>query len=130
MRVLITGSSGQIGTNLGLYLQEHGHYVYGIDIRPNTWTDKIPTLIQDLSMPYSSFKGGIGHVPYPENLDVVVHFAAHAKVHQLVEQPDRALQNIIMTYNVLEFCRQNHLPIIFSSSREVYGDIHRYITDE
>lgn len=130
MRVLITGSSGQIGTNLGLYLQERGHYVFGIDIRSNTWTDKIPTLIQDLSTPYSSFEGGIGHVPYPENLDVVVHFAAHAKVHQLVEQPDRALQNIVMTYNVLEFCRQNNLPIIFSSSREVYGDIHRYITDE
>jgi UDP-glucose 4-epimerase len=35
-----------------------------------------------------------------------------------------------MTYNVLEFCRQNNLPIIFSSSREVYGDIHRYITEE
>jgi UDP-glucose 4-epimerase len=30
----------------------------------------------------------------------------------------------------LEFCRQNGLPIIFSSSREVYGDIHRYITEE
>ena len=35
-----------------------------------------------------------------------------------------------MTFNVLEFCRQNQLPIIFSSSREVYGDIHRYITEE
>ncbi|MBZ0275241.1 MAG: NAD-dependent epimerase/dehydratase family protein, partial [Anaerolineae bacterium] len=51
-------------------------------------------------------------------------------VHELVEQPDRALKNIIMTFNVLEFCRQNHLPVIFSSSREVYGDIHRYITEE
>jgi UDP-glucose 4-epimerase len=35
-----------------------------------------------------------------------------------------------MTFNVLEFCRQNNLPILFSSSREVYGDIHRYITEE
>jgi UDP-glucose 4-epimerase len=60
----------------------------------------------------------------------VVHFAAHAKVHELVEQPDRALANIKTTFNVLEFCRHNRLPIIFSSSREVYGDIHRYITEE
>ena len=130
MRVLITGSSGQIGTNLGLYLQEHGHYVYGIDIRRNRWTNRIETLLQDLSTPYSTFNNGIGYVEYPENLDVVVHFAAHAKVHELVEQPLRALANITMTFNVLEFCRQNNLPIIFSSSREVYGDIHRYITDE
>ncbi|HSM57627.1 MAG TPA: NAD-dependent epimerase/dehydratase family protein [Candidatus Sulfomarinibacteraceae bacterium] len=130
MRVLITGSSGQIGTNLALSLLRDGHYVFGIDIRLNPWTDEFETLLQDLSAPYHSFEGGIGHVQYPEDLDVVVHFAAHAKVHELVEEPDRALQNITMTYNVLEFCRQNALPLIFSSSREVYGDIHRYITEE
>ncbi len=130
MRILITGSSGQIGTNLALRLQSEGHFVFGIDKRPNTWTDKIETLLQDLSTPYRNFKGGIGHVEYPPDLDLVVHLAAHAKVHELVEQPDRALENITMTFNVLEFCRHNRLPIIFSSSREVYGDIHRYITEE
>jgi UDP-glucose 4-epimerase len=130
MRVLITGSSGQIGTNLALRLLREGHYVFGIDQRPNPWTDKIPTLLQDLSLQQSNFEGGIGYVAYPPDFDVVVHLAAHAKVHELVEQPDRALKNMIMTFNVLEFCRHNHLPIVFSSSREVYGDIHRYITDE
>lgn len=130
MRVLITGSSGQIGANLALDLQQDGHFVFGVDIRPNPWTDDVETLLQDLSMPYQNFKGGIGLVQYPEDLDVVVHLAANAKVHELVEHPDRALQNITITYNVLEFCRQNDVPIIFSSSREVYGDIHRYITEE
>lgn len=130
MRILITGSSGQIGTNLGLHLQQQGHYVFGVDKRPNTWTTEIETLLQDLSVKYNHYKNGIGYTDYPADLDVVVHFAAHAKVHELVEQPDRALENITMTYNVLEFCRHNNLPIIFSSSREVYGDIHRYITEE
>ncbi|HOZ47366.1 MAG TPA: NAD-dependent epimerase/dehydratase family protein [Candidatus Hydrogenedentes bacterium] len=130
MRVLITGSSGQIGTNLGLRLLREGHFVFGVDIRPNTWTDEIPTLLQDLSVLSHHFKGGIGQAPYPDDLDVVVHLAAHAKVHELVQKPDRALENVTMTFNVLEFCRQNTVPIIFSSSREVYGDIHRYITDE
>ncbi len=130
MHILITGSSGQIGTNLGLFLQEKGHQVFGIDIRPNPWTNEIETLLQDLSKPYTNFKGGIGHVPYPANIDVVVHFANHAKVHELVKQPERALENITMNFNVLEYCRQNNLPLIFSSSREVYGDIHRYITEE
>ena len=130
MRVLITGSSGQIGTNLGLRLLDEGHFVFGVDIRRNTWTDRIETLHQDLSVPYSDFAEGIGHIKYPPDLDIVVHLAAHAKVHELVEQPDRALQNITMTFNMLEFCRRNRLPIVFSSSREVYGDIHRYITEE
>ena len=129
MRVLITGSSGQIGTNLALRLLEEGHFVFGVDKRQNIWTDRFPYLLQDLSAPFANYKGGIGWVDYPQ-VDVVVHLAANAKVHQLVQEPHRAMENIQITYNVLEYCRQNEVPIIFSSSREVYGDIHRYITDE
>jgi len=129
MRVLITGSSGQIGTNLALRLLADGHTVFGVDRRVNPWTDAFPTLLQDLATPQQEFRGGIGGAPYPPS-DIVVHFAANAKVFELVEQPHRALENITLTFNVLEFCRINQLPIIFSSSREVYGDIQRYLTEE
>src|SRR3954464_1749565 len=125
MRVLLTGSSGQIGTNLALRLQADGHWVYGVDKRSNTWTNAFDTLHQDLAGIYPSFNGGIGGVEYPE-VDVVVHMAAHAKGHQLVREPHRALENAIMTFNVLEYCRQLQLPLVFSSTREVYGDVHRF----
>jgi UDP-glucuronate 4-epimerase len=129
MRVLITGSSGQIGTNLALRLNRDGYDVFGVDKRLNTWTDEFRYLLQDLSGHYPSFPGGIGGVEYPD-VDLVVHLAAHAKVHQLVRQPHRALENAVMTFNVLELCRQQKLPIVFSSSREVYGDVHRFSTQE
>ncbi|MGZ4418267.1 MAG: NAD-dependent epimerase/dehydratase family protein, partial [Gaiellaceae bacterium] len=129
MRILVTGSSGQIGTNLGQRLQREGHDVFGIDKRLNTWTDDFRYLLQDLSGHYPSFPDGIGGVEYPE-VDLVVHRAAHAQVHQLVRQPHRALENAVMTFNVLEFCRQRNLPIVFSSSREVYGDVHRFAEEE
>ena len=129
MYVLITGSSGQIGTNLALRLLDAGHSVFGVDKRLNTWTDRVTTLLQDLAAPYRDFAGGIGSVPYPRP-DIVVHLAANAKVHELVQHPHRAMENIALTFNVLEYCRHNRLPIIFSSSREVYGDIHHYITEE
>jgi nucleoside-diphosphate-sugar epimerase len=125
MRVLITGSSGQIGTNLALRLLRDGHSVFGVDKRQNTWTDAFPTLLQDLAAHQPAFRGGIGGVEYPE-VDIVVHLAAHAKVHQLVAQPHRALENAVMTFNVLEFCRGIGVPIVFSSTREVYGDVHRF----
>ena len=32
----------------------------------------------------------------------------------------------MMTFNVLEYCRQLELPLVFSSTREVYGDVHRF----
>jgi len=125
MRVLLTGSSGQIGTNLALRLQADGHSVFGVDKRQNTWTDDFPYLLQDLAGHYPAFPGGIGGVEYPQ-VDLVVHLAAHAKVHQLVRQPHRALENAIMTFNVLEYARRLNLPLIFSSTREVYGDVHRF----
>lgn len=130
MHILITGSSGQIGTNLSLKLQEKGHRIFGVDKRTNTWTNSFSYIHQDLSGGFYNFKDGIGEANYPKDIDLVVHLAANAKVHELVNHPERALDNIIINFNVLEYCRINNLPIIFSSSREVYGDIHRYITDE
>jgi nucleoside-diphosphate-sugar epimerase len=119
VRVLITGSSGQIGTNLALHLQNAGHEVFGVDKRLNAWTDDFRYLLQDLTFP-----GGLGD-DYPP-ADAIVHLAAHAKVHELVREPRRALENAIMTFNVLEYCRANNLPLVFSSTREVYGDVHRF----
>jgi nucleoside-diphosphate-sugar epimerase len=119
VRILVTGSSGQIGTNLALHLQRAGHHVFGIDKRVNPWTDEFRYLLQDLTFP-----GGLGD-DYPE-ADVMVHLAAHAKVHELVREPGRALENTIMTFNVLEYCRKHDLPLVFSSTREVYGDVHRF----
>src|SRR5207253_8864950 len=113
MRILITGSSGQIGTNLALRLLAEGHELFGVDKRLNTWTDAFRYLLQDLSGHYPSYPGGINGVDYPE-VDVVVHLAAHAKVHQLVRQPHRALENAVMTFNLLEFARQQRLPIVFA----------------
>jgi UDP-glucose 4-epimerase len=125
MRILVTGSSGQIGTNLALRLMRDGHWVFGVDKRPNTWTREFATLLQDLAGHYAPFPGGMNGVEWPE-VDLVVHLAAHAKVHQLVRQPQRALENTMMTFNVLEYCRALELPLVFSSTREVYGDVHRF----
>ncbi|MCM8529041.1 MAG: NAD-dependent epimerase/dehydratase family protein [Lentisphaeraceae bacterium] len=128
-RILITGSSGQIGTNLAFRLREMGYDIFGVDKRTNSWTNEIPTLLQDLSSTFRSHEGGIGNVDYGK-VDLVVHLAANAKVHELVEHPERAFDNFLMTFNVIEYCRQNNVPLIFSSTREVYGDIKRYETNE
>ena len=120
-RILITGSSGQIGTNLGLALMGGRHIVQGVDCRENSWTERLATMVYDLRRPLP-----IEHAAY----DVVVHLAAHAKVHELVENPARALENVAMTFNVLEYCRAHGLPLIYASSREVYGDVRRFLTEE
>ncbi|MBW8827125.1 MAG: NAD-dependent epimerase/dehydratase family protein [Acidobacteria bacterium] len=126
MRILITGSSGQIGTNLAIALLDAGHEVLGIDKRPNEWDERVPTEIVDLV--------AIAHQNAawspPWRPDCIVHLAAWAKVHQLVVEPIKALENVEIAVAALELARAADCPIIFGSSREVYGEIHRHITDE
>ncbi len=121
-KILVTGSSGQVGTNLGLALLARGDAILGIDRRANTWTDQIPWLERDLAtdgMPslaeLEAAQPGFGQP------DIVIHLAANAKVHELVVNPRRAHENGTTTFNVFEFCREHALPIVFSSSREIYG---------
>jgi len=124
MDVLITGSSGQIGTNLALALSARGDRVIGVDNRDNPWTSKIETVKLDL------VRCGFAALPEAKGFDLVVHLAANAKVFDLVQHPQRAMDNITMLFTVLEYCRRHSLPLVFSSSREVYGDIHRHVTHE
>jgi UDP-glucose 4-epimerase len=116
MRVIITGSSGLIGTSLGLRLIADGVDVAGIDRLPNPWTDRISTHLEDLSVtgPLDTASWG--------KADIVVHLAARAKVHESVEHPSNALENYTITHRVLDYCRQTGTPMIFGSSREVYGE--------
>ena len=121
MRVLITGSSGQIGTNLALRLLGEGHQVVGVDVRPNPWSQEVATLRVDLRRGAGPLQEAVAE----EGLDLVVHLAAHAKVYELVERPERALENIQMTFTALELARIRGLPFVFGSSREVYGEIRK-----
>lgn len=126
MRVLITGSSGQIGTNLSLALLAAGHQVRGIDNRPNPWTGDIVTDIVDLA----ALSAAPGSYAPPWRPDCTVHLAAHAKVYQLVLEPRKALENVQMASAALELARAAGSPVVFGSSREVYGDIRRHMTEE
>lgn len=140
MRVLVTGSSGQIGTNLALRCLERGHTVVGVDCRPNPWTDAFVAIDCDLTRPDAAERliaacgAMVAEAPFQDvargGFDALVHLAAHAKVHDLVERPLRALDNVAMTHQALELARALDLPIVVASSREVYGDADRERTRE
>ncbi len=117
-KILVTGSSGTIGTALCIELLKEGYDVIGVDIKPNEWDDEVDkrTIMSDLLV--SPLLG----INFKGNFDLIIHLAANAKVHQSVKTPDLARDNFLITYNVLEFARMVNTPVIFSSSREVYGD--------
>ena len=125
-KILITGSSGTIGTRLFEKLLEQNYEVIGIDRKPNIWQAKLNqlTIKGDLLE-----KKGVNKIP--TDIDLIIHLAANARVYNLVINPALALENIITTHNILEFARKNKIrKFIFSSSREVYGNKEKIISKE
>ncbi len=113
MRVLITGSSGFIGSALKRLLEENGIEVVTYDIKENPLDD-----VRDFSVLQLKFRGVNG----------IVHLAAVSRVKLAHENPLECVNtNIGGIINVLESAREvssenGHPWVIFGSSREVYGE--------
>jgi UDP-glucose 4-epimerase len=117
-RVLVTGSSGTIGTALAERLLAEGWDVVGADRVPNRWSSVVDarTVAVDL-------RDRAATDALPANVDVVVHLAANARVTDLIERPEKARDNLETTVTALEYARERDVSgVVFASSREVYGD--------
>jgi nucleoside-diphosphate-sugar epimerase len=120
MQILVTGSSGTIGTRLCEALLNAGHTVIGADWEPCKWNKDVEKLRIDIDLRHANEFGKL-----PTDVEMVIHLAANARVYELVEHPDRAMDNFQDTFNILEFARKNGIKkMMFASSRETYGNIH------
>jgi len=118
MKILVTGSSGTIGTRLCEKLLEQGHNVIGADWQPNKWQPAIEKLTVHADLRHEEELKKL-----PAGIDCVIHLAANARVYELVEHPDRARDNFLTTFNALEWARTHGVKrFIFASSRETYGN--------
>ena len=119
MTVLVTGSSGTIGTRLCERLLADGQSIIGVDRVPNKWQPSVQKITHMADLLDSKAVASI-----PKNVAAVIHLAANARVYELVQDPDRALENFITLFHMLEWCRKNNVKkFIFASSREGYGNI-------
>lgn len=123
--IVVTGSSGTIGTELCIRLLDKGYKMTGIDRVRNRWSEQVQerTTIVDLRNANLA-----DHIP--DSVDVIVHLAANARVHELVEAPGQAVENYVSTFEVLNYAREVDADIIFGSSREVYGNQQQTIFQE
>jgi len=120
-KILVTGASGTIGTRLCEKLLERRHDVIGLDNRPNKWNPAI-----DKEVIKADVRRPDAFADVPAGVETVVHLAANALVYPLVREPRKAMDNMEMVFNALEFARKNGVKeFIFGSSREVYGNSER-----
>lgn len=134
-RIVFTGGSGKAGRHVIPELLKQGHRVLNLDLNPLPNPDgqglnpDVFTLKTDLTDSGQVFNALTSHFGFgdfeagrvPGPPDVVIHFAAHARVLLV---PDNATfaANTTATYNVIEAASKLGVrKIIVASSETVYG---------
>ncbi|MHB2017751.1 MAG: NAD-dependent epimerase/dehydratase family protein [Candidatus Xenobia bacterium] len=119
MKILVTGSSGSIGTRLCETLLQRGYGVVGVDRVPNKYSEPVNNVTLSLDLRDRNKV----HKVLPGDVDMVIHLAANASVYNLYLEPMLAADNVATTFNVLEYVRRRGVRrVAFASSREVYGN--------
>jgi len=106
MRVLVTGNTGFIGSNMEVFLLRKNVEVVGYS-RRNGYN------VLDIEQLRKAAK----------NCGLIYHFAARARPGESVLEPIGTIEeNLRGCLNVLEVCREQKIPLVYPSSCEVYGD--------
>lgn len=139
MKVMLTGVSGFIGSNLLEFLMRHNYDIVGIDKNINLKrigfvgltekqkeqvgnhyiNDKLSIINDDISelQQYSA-------VLKEKDIDIVYHLAAASDINRSFKEPTWDLkENVNGTHYVLEFMRKHDIKnIVFTSTSVVYGE--------
>ena len=111
MNILVTGSAGFLGSEVVKRLVQAGHYVFGLDIQPESQSHE--HLAHDLSEPLQA------SLP---NLDLVVHLASSVGGFLFNATNTEAEETELLYLNhVWELCRSNGCRrLLYSSSTRVF----------
>lgn len=135
MRVLITGASGFIGSNLVAYHLDKGDEVYGMD-------DLSAGKIQNIEAfkSHQQFKFEVADLLNWKHLDQAVqwadriyHMAAVVGIKHVLAEPIKVTEtNIIGTYLLFRAMNNHHskATIVIASSSSVYGIRKKHISTE
>jgi len=118
-KVLVTGSSGFIGSHVADVLEEQGYSVVLFDAVSSKYKSKFQKeIIGDILKPEDIEKA-------IEGCDVVYHFAAQADIDAFSDMPSKTITaNIIGTQNVLDAARKHKVKrFMFASTIYVYSEL-------
>jgi len=124
-KFIITGGAGFIGSNLVKALLEKGaESILIIDDLSTGSESNISSVLNDERIEFINSR--IEDVDNLDNLfssyDFCYHLAAGVGVQYIMENlSDSLLTNILATHKVLESCQTNNIPVLLTSTSEVYG---------
>jgi len=111
LKVLVTGGVGFIGTNIIKRLLKDGHEVESLD---NYTTGLKQNELKDCTY----WIGDIQNIyDLATNFDVVFHMAAIGRIQPSFHNPEDYINtNFNGTYEVVKFCTENNIPLIYAGS--------------
>ena len=120
MRILITGGSGFIGSHLSQRLLNEGHDVLVVD---NFYTSSRENISHLLNNPKFEIIRHDVTTPIDLEVDAIYHLACPASPIHYQRFPVQTIKtSIIGSINMLELANRLQIPILLSSTSEVYGD--------
>lgn len=122
--VVVTGSSGYIGGQTALQLNDLGYTVIGVDIRPCP-ANVLSALSQSYQGDFAS-QGAIDFM-FAQRPSAIIHCAGTSLVGPSINDPELYYQNnFVRTKKMIDAVvaakLQSDIRIIFSSSASVYGE--------
>ena len=124
-KIIVTGGAGFIGTSLvKALLRNDVEKILIIDDLSTGSKSNLDNLLSDNKIEFIHSKiediENINKVF--QNYDFCYHLAAGVGVQYIMENlSDSLLTNILATHKVLEACQSNNLPVLLTSTSEVYG---------
>jgi UDP-glucose 4-epimerase len=113
MNILVTGGAGFVGSNLVKRLKQEGHSIVVID---NYSAGKHENEISGVVYINDHTKN-INAIELPIKPDVVFHLGEYSRIHPSFDEYERVWQyNTVGTFEVLNFCKQHNIKIIYSAS--------------
>lgn len=126
-KVVVTGASGFIGSNLVKRLLENGAIIYSIDnfsyIDRKLVSKKLSILLNKVKIIRGDVSKKAPWLKIPKDVDYIFHFAAPSSVVLFKRFPEKCYRETVFgMYNALEFARENEVKkVIFPSTGSVYA---------
>lgn len=121
MRYLITGGAGFIGSHLCDELLKKGHGVVCLDNFSTGSEENVRHLLTNPD--FKLIRHDVVNPFYFPEIDGIFHLACPASpVHYQIDPVKTVLTNVMGTINALESAKKLQIPILFTSTSEIYGD--------